>query len=161
MTTSEKVAYLKGLAEGLGIDKETKEGRVLAAIMDILEDMAHDIEDLEENAWELGEAIDQVSDDLSDIEDIVYDVDDEDDDYYDDDDEDFCGCCCGGDEEEDEDDEEPVFYEVTCPACENTITIDEDVLNLGSIECPNCGETLEFEGVEPIDGEDEDEDEDK
>ena len=163
MTTSEKVAYLKGLAEGLGIDKETKEGRVLAAIMDILEDMAHDIEDLEENAWELGEAIDQVSDDLSDIEDIVYDVDDEDDDYYDDDDEDFCGCCCGGDEEEDEDedDEEPVFYEVTCPACENTITIDEDVLNLGSIECPNCGETLEFEGVEPIEDEDEDEDEDK
>lgn len=162
MTTSEKVAYLKGLAEGLGIDKETKEGRVLAAIMDILEDMAHDIEDLEENAWELGEAIDQVSDDLSDIEDIVYDMDDEDDDDYDyDDDEDFCGCCCGGDEEEDEDDEEPVFYEVTCPACENTITIDEDVLNLGSIECPNCGETLEFEGVEPIEDEDEDEDEDK
>ena len=161
MTTSEKVAYLKGLAEGLGIDKETKEGRVLAAIMDILEDMAHDIEDLEENAWELGEAIDQVSDDLSDIEDIVYDMDDEDDDDYDyDDDEDFCGCCCGGDEEEDEDedDEEPVFYEVTCPACENTITIDEDVLNLGSIECPNCGETLEFEGVEPIEDEDEDED---
>ena len=164
MTTSEKVAYLKGLAEGLGIDKETKEGRVLAAIMDILEDMAHDIEDLEENAWELGEAIVQVSDVLSAIEDIVYDMDDEDDDDYDyDDDEDFCGCCCGGDEEEDEDedDEEPVFYEVTCPACENTITIDEDVLNLGSIECPNCGETLEFEGVEPIEDEDEDEDEDK
>ena len=151
MTTSEKVAYLKGLAEGLGIDKETKEGRVLGAIMDILEDMAHDIEDLEENAWELGEAIDQVSDDLADIEDIVYDVDDDDDD--DDDDEDCCGCCCDGDE-----DEEPTFYEVTCPACENTITIDEDVLALGSIECPNCGETLEFEGVEPIEDDEEDED---
>ena len=149
MTTSEKVAYLKGLAEGLGIDKETKEGRVLGAIMDILEDMAHDIEDLEENAWELGEAIDQVSDDLADIEDIVYDVDDDDDD----DDEDCCGCCCDGDE-----DEEPTFYEVTCPACENTITIDEDVLALGSIECPNCGETLEFEGVEPIEDDEEDED---
>lgn len=150
MTTSEKVAYLKGLAEGLGIDKETKEGRVLGAIMDILEDMAHDIEDLEENAWELGEAIDQVSDDLADIEDIVYDVDDDDDD---DDDEDCCGCCCDGDE-----DEEPTFYEVTCPACENTITIDEDVLALGSIECPNCGETLEFEGVEPIEDDEEGED---
>ena len=150
MTTSEKVAYLKGLAEGLGIDKETKEGRVLGAIMDILEDMAHDIEDLEENAWELGEAIDQVSDDLADIEDIVYDVDDDDDDE---DDEDCCGCCCDGDEGE-----EPTFYEVTCPACENTITIDEDVLALGSIECPNCGETLEFEGVEPIEDDEEDED---
>ena len=151
MTTSEKVAYLKGLAEGLGIDKETKEGRVLGAIMDILEDMAHDIEDLEENAWELGEAIDQVSDDLADIEDIVYDVDDDDDD--DDDDEDCCGCCCDGDE-----DEEPTFYGVTCPACENTITIDEAVLALGSIDCPNCGETLEFEGVEPIEDDEEDED---
>ena len=47
MTTSEKVAYLKGLAEGLGVDKETKEGRILDAILDILEDVAHDIEDLE------------------------------------------------------------------------------------------------------------------
>jgi hypothetical protein len=80
MTTSEKVAYLKGLAEGLGVDKETKEGRILDAILDILEDVAHDIEDLEENAWELGEAIDQVSDDLSDIEDIVYDLDEDEDD---------------------------------------------------------------------------------
>ena len=47
---------------------------------------------------------------------------------------------------------------MTCPACENTITIDEDVLALGSIECPNCGETLEFEGVEPIEDDEEDKD---
>lgn len=154
MTTSEKVAYLKGLAEGLGVDKETKEGRILDAILDILEDVAHDIEDLEENAWELGEAIDQVSDDLSDIEDIVYDLDEDEDD--DEDEDECCGCCC---EDEDED-EEPVFYEVTCPACENTITIDEDVLNLGSKECPNCGETLEFEGIEEDEDEDEGEDKD-
>ena len=99
MTTSEKVAYLKGLAEGLGVDKETKEGRILDAILDILEDVAHDIEDLEENAWELGEAIDQVSDDLSDIEDIVYDLDEDEDD--DEDEDECCGCCC---EDEDEDD---------------------------------------------------------
>lgn len=137
MTTSEKVAYLKGLAEGLGIDKETKEGKILSVVMDILEDMALDIEDIEQNAWDLGEALDQVSDDLSDVEDIVYEDEDEDDE---DDDED--------DEDDDGDDEDAVFYEVTCPACENTITIDEDVLDLGSIECPNCGETLEFDGVE-------------
>ena len=133
MTTSEKVAYLKGLAEGLGIDKESKEGKLLAVIMDILEDISLDIEDLEENAWNLGEALDQVSDDLADIEEIVFCEDDEDD----------------WDEEDDgEDGEQAVFYEVTCPACENTITIDEDVLDLGAIECPNCGEILEFDGVE-------------
>ena len=157
MTTSEKVAYLKGLAEGLGFDKESKEGRILDAILDILEDVAHDIEDLEDNAYELGEAIDQVSDDLSDIEDIVYDLDDEDDE---DEDEGCCGSCCC-DEDDEDDGEEPVFYEVTCPACENTITIDEDVLNLGSIECPNCGETLEFEGIEEDEDEPDDAGEDK
>lgn len=138
MNTSEKVAYVKGLAEGLGYDNTSKEGKILAAILDILEDVAHDIEDLEENAWDLGEAIDQVSDDLADIEEVVYDDD------YDEDDDDECDCCCGcGDA-----DGEPAFYEVTCPACGNTITIDEDVLDLGEIECPNCGETLEFDGLE-------------
>ena len=147
MNTSEKVAYVKGLAEGLGYDNTSKEGKILAAILDILEDVAHDIEDLEENAWDLGEAIDQVSDDLAEIEELVYDEDFDDDE---DEDEDYepCSCCCG---EEDED--EPVFYEVTCPKCGNTITIDEDVLDLGAIDCPNCGEELEFDGIE----EDEDE----
>lgn len=153
MTTAEKVAYLKGLAEGFGIDKDSKEGKLLSAVVDILDEMAHDIEDLEANSWDLGEAIDQVSDDLSDVEDIVYDLDDDDydddyDDFDDDDEDDGCCCCCG--------EEDPVFYEVTCPACGNTITIDEDVLDLGSIECPNCGETLEFDGVET-----EEEEEDK
>ena len=52
MNTSEKVAYVKGLAEGLGYDDKSKEGKILAAILDILEDVAHDIEDLEENAWD-------------------------------------------------------------------------------------------------------------
>ncbi len=149
MNTSEKVAYVKGLAEGLGYDNTSKEGKILAAILDILEDVAHDIEDLEENAWDLGEAIDQVSDDLAEIEELVYDEDFDDDE---DEDEDYepCSCCCGG-----EDEDEPAFYEVTCPKCGNTITIDEDVLDLGAIDCPNCGEELEFDGIE----EDEDEDE--
>lgn len=141
MNTSEKVAYVKGLAEGLGYDNTSKEGKILAAILDILEDVAHDIEDLEENAWDLGEAIDQVSDDLADIEEVVYDEDYDEDDE---DDDDECDCCCGCGGA----DGELAFYEVTCPACGNTITIDEDVLDLGEIECPNCGETLEFDGLE-------------
>ena len=80
MTASEKVAYLKGLAEGLDIDKKSKEGKLFAAIIDTLEELADDIADLENNSWELGEAIDQVSDDLSDLEDYVYDGEDEDED---------------------------------------------------------------------------------
>ncbi len=150
MTTSEKVAYLKGLMEGMELDKDSKEGKLFLAIADILEDLALDIEDLEENSLDLAEEIDAISDDLADVEDLIFDDDFDDDDFDDDDDcECGCGCGCCGD-----DDEEPMFFEVTCPACENTITVDEDVLDLGAIQCPNCGEMLEFEF-------DEDEDEDE
>lgn len=145
MTTSEKVAYLKGLAEGLGIDEESKEGKLLLAIIDILEDLAADVEDLEENALDLSEEIDALSDDLADIEDLFMDEDDDDDEDDD--------CCCGHRHHG-----EPLLYEVKCPSCSNEITVDEEVLDLGSISCPNCGEVLEFD-FEDID-EDELEDED-
>ena len=126
MTTTEKVAYLKGLMEGMKLDTESNEGKLLSVIADILADMAEDMEDLSGDLCDLGEEVDALSDDLSDVEDFL--CEDEDD-----------------EEDEDEDDEEPLFFEVTCPACDKTITVDEDVLNLGSIQCPNCGEMMEFE----------------
>ena len=132
MTTTEKVAYLKGLMEGMKLDTETNEGKLLSVIADILGDMAEDMEDTASDLFDLGEDVDAISDDLSDVEDYLCD-----DDWDDEDDEDW--------DEDDDDDEEPLFFEVTCPACEKTITVDEDVLNLGSIQCPNCGEMLEFE----------------
>ena len=142
MTTAEKVAYLKGLMEGMNIDRESNEGKLFSVIADILNDVALDIEDLESDLYDLGEDVDAISDDLSDVEDYLFEDDDDDDDDYDDDDEDY------------DEDEEPLFFEVTCPACENTITVDEDVVNLGAIQCPNCGEMLEFE----FDEDDEEED---
>ncbi|MBP8640887.1 MAG: hypothetical protein KBI01_08330 [Oscillospiraceae bacterium] len=171
MTTSEKVAYLKGLAEGLGLDKENKQDKLLSAIIDVLEAVALDIEDLEENALDLGDEIDAISDDLAAVEAIVYDEDECccDGDY---DDDCCCGgdhnhddeheCCCGGDHHHEAEHEcccghhhsEPVFYEVTCPACGKTITVDEEVLALGKIQCPSCGEMLEFD-MDSIEYEDE------
>ncbi len=139
MTTAEKVAYLKGLAEGYGTDPSTKEGKLLATIVDILEDLALDLEDLNADVAELGDGLDAVSDDLEDVEDLLFDDDDD-------------------DEEDDEDDEgepwdgETVFYECQCPSCGETVTFEESVLDKGSIQCPSCGETLEF-----IKGEDEEE----
>ena len=89
MTISEKVAYLKGLSDGLNIDTEkSKEGKLISVIIDILEEVGMSIEDLEENATAMGEEIDAISDDLSDVEEIVYEDDDEDDD----------DCCCGCDD---------------------------------------------------------------
>ena len=133
MTTTEKVAYLKGLMEGMKLDTESNEGKLLSVIADILADMAEDMEDLSGDLCDLGEEVDALSDDLSDVEDFLCEDDDEDEDWDEE------------DEEDEEDDEEPLFFEVTCPACDKTITVDEDVLNLGSIQCPNCGEMMEFE----------------
>ena len=118
MTISEKVAYLKGLAEGLDLDTaKSKEGKLISVMIGILEEIGMSIEDLEENTVALGEELDAVSDDLADVEKVVFDEDDE--------------CCC------DEDDD---FFEVECPNCGETLVIDEDVLEEGSIQCPNCKE---------------------
>ena len=134
MEITEKVAYLKGLMEGVKIDTETNEGKILSAMVDILEDIGLELEDLWNAQGELEDGLDVVSDDLEDIEDIVYDEDDEDDEesfddeYYED------------DAEEDED-----CYATTCPTCEETIYFDESVLEDGEVICPNCGEKLEFD----------------
>ena len=123
MTITEKVAYLKGLADGLAIDTEkSKEGKLISVIIDILEEMGMSIEDLEENTTALGEELDAVSDDLADVEKTLYE---------DDEDEDEDECCCGEDDEDD-------FFEVECPNCQEPLVIDEDVLEAGVIECPNC-----------------------
>lgn len=143
MTTSEKVAYLKGLCEGMKLDTEKNEGKLISAIIDVLADMAEDLNDLNEATLDLSEELDDINEDLALLEDAVFDEDDE---YDEDEDEEGC-CCC-------EDDEEPLFFEVKCPSCSNEITVDEDVLELGSISCPNCGEKLEFD----LDFDDDDED---
>ena len=129
MGITEKVAYLKGLAEGLGLDKDSKEGKLFAAIIDVLDDMALEIEDMQELQMELSEGLDAVSDDLEDIEDIVYEE-------WDEEEEDE-------DEEEEEDSED--CYATTCPTCEEEIFFDESILEEGEVICPNCGERLEFD----------------
>ena len=130
MEIMEKVAYLKGLAEGMELDTEKKEGKVLAASIDVLENVALELEDLWDEQVELADGLDAVSDDLEDVEDVLFDDEDEDD-YEDEDEEDF------------DDDED--CYATTCPTCEETIYFDESILEDGEVICPNCGEKLEFD----------------
>ena len=146
MENTEKVAYLKGLAEGKELDTEKKEGKLLSAIIDVLDDMALEIEDLKDAQEELGDGLDAVSDDLEDVEDVVFGEDDEDDEDED-------------DYEYDELDEDEDCYATTCPTCEETIYFDESVLESGEVICPNCGEKLEFDltGMEAEPQEPEDE----
>ena len=146
MTISEKSAYLKGLMDGLKLDTESNEGKMIAAIVDLLGDMSRRMVDIEDTTIAISDELDEIEEDLDAIEDFIMDEDDEDDwdeyeddeDYYDPDDEE--------DEEEPEEgfdfgDEDSTIYEVEC-ACGNVIDFDEEVLESGSIVCPNCGETL-------------------
>ena len=148
MTISEKSAYLKCLMDGLKLDTESNEGKMIAAIVDLLGDMSKRMVDIEDTTIAISDELDEIEEDLDAIEDFIMDEDDEDDwdeyeddeDYYDPDDEE--------DEEEPEEgfdfgDEDSTIYEVEC-ACGNVIDFDEEVLESGSIVCPNCGETLEF-----------------
>ena len=147
MTITEKVAYLKGLMEGLGVDESTKEGKLMKTVLDILDDMALSIEDLDAGIDELSEMVDAIDEDLGAVEEDLYE--DEDDDDDDDDDEDDY-------DEELELDEDDELYEVTCPTCNLTFTITEEMLDAGETKCPECGQALEFD----LDiGEDEDSDE--
>lgn len=131
MTISEKVAYLKGLAEGLNLDTEkSKEGKLISVMIGIMEELAMSVEDLEENALNLGEEIDVLSDDLADVEDVVFE-DDEDDEDYDDD-----------------------WFEVECPTCGADIVVDDEALADGEVECPSCGTRY---AMELSDDDDEDE----
>ena len=157
MTINEKAAYLKGLMEGLQLDTEKAEGKMIAAIVDLLGDVTKKLTNVEDTTIAISDELDEIEEDLDAIEDFIMDeddYDDDDDDDYDDDDdfEDY-----DDEDEYDEEgfdfgDEDTTIYEVKC-ICGNVIAFDEETLEEGSIVCDECGETLEFSF------EDEDEDE--
>ena len=118
MTIIEKAAYLKGLAEGLNLGKDTAEAKLIGALIDIVGDLA--------------KAQSETDEDLGSLEEEVYDLDDDECCCCDDDDCDCCDCC---------DDE----FEITCPACGETIVFDGLTDPEEDIVCPNCHEKLIYE----------------
>ena len=148
MTLSEKSAYLKGLMDGLKLDQETNEGKMIAGIVDLLHDMASTVSDLEENAIAVSDELDEIEDDLDAIEEYLMDEDEDDD--YEDDDYDFAD-----DDGEDFDYDEDVIYDVTCPNCGEELHLDEETILKDSIHCPKCNELLEFDFDEDDESDDE------
>ncbi len=128
MTLTEKVAYLKGLAEGLNLDENAKETKLFNAMFDILEDMALTVNDIDEDLAAVEELVDCIDEDLDELEDIIYDDD--------------CDCDCGCHDDFDCDDE---LYAVECPSCGEEIYLDESMFDEEYIECPECGEKLELD----------------
>ena len=148
MTISEKAAYLKGLMDGLNLDTEKAEGKLISAIVELMGDVTKKLTDVEDTTIAISDELDEIEEDLDAIEDYI--LDEEDEDYEDDYEDDF-------DDYEDEDeyddeydeegfdfgDEDTTIYEVKC-SCGNIINFDEETLEEGSIVCDKCGETLEF-----------------
>ena len=121
MTVSEKVAYIKGMFDGMALDTEvSKEAKLIGSIIEVLEEVSLSIEDIEDDIEVLAEEIEAISDDLEVVEEELFEDDD----------------CCDDDDYDDEDD----FFEVSCPNCEEDLVIDADVLEAGYIQCPNCEE---------------------
>ena len=121
MTLTEKVAYLKGLTEGLKLNENEDSTKIFKAIMDVLEDMALTVSDIDDELELVCDQLDAVDDDLSAVEEIVYDDDD---------------CCCDCDDD---------MFEVECPACGETVYFEDSALDEDFVNCPACGEKLEFD----------------
>lgn len=111
-----KVSYLSGLAEGLDIDKNTKEGKVLIEIINVLKDMANEVSKISETQKDMHDYIDAMDEDLASLQDDVYD-----------------------NEFEAFEDEEDNFVEIKCSNCGDTVYIDKDILDKReNVTCPNC-----------------------
>ena len=91
MNLSEKSAYIKGLADGLNIDKTTAEGKIIDAMLGLISDMTEEIAELSNKVATLEDYTDELDHDLGELEEFVYSDDDCDCDC--DDDCDCCDCC--------------------------------------------------------------------
>lgn len=114
MTLSERTAYLKGLAEGLGLGNDTTEKKILTEVISILGDMAKEIENTANDCDTLYDYAQELDEDLGAVEEELFGYED-DEDYEDDD-----------------------FCEVECPSCGKVICFDEDT-DPSEVKCPACG----------------------
>ena len=144
MNLNEKAAYLKGLAEGLDYDATTKEGKLIAALIDMVSEMSakveeidSDIDELVDEVVELREYIEEIDDDLNDVEEFLdeeVELDDCDCDCDCDCDECDCDCDCDCDCCDDGE-----YFEIVCPSCGETVCFDESI-DPEELTCPACNE---------------------
>ena len=111
MNLSEKAAYIKGRADGLELDTDKKEVRVIKEMLELLGEMASDVEDIGADLTDLYDAVEEIDEDLGNVEEELFGE--------------------GMDHFDDE------GYEVTCHNCEEPFMQDEDVLIDGDVVCPH------------------------
>lgn len=124
MTITEKVAYIQGLFDGLKLDTSTSgEARILSEVLDVLREVGLQLDGMDAAMDQFDEELDALGDTVADLEEAVFDDEDEQD-------ADFDGL--GGEEEED-------FFEIPCPTCGEDLVVDDEALAAGVVDCPVCG----------------------
>lgn len=135
---TDRVSYIKGLAEGMKLNTETNEGKLIEKMLELLSEMAQEMDALRKDHDELDEYVESIDSDLSDMEDVIYGDEDED------------GCCgdcsqchSNNDEEDDDDEDEDNLVEYTCPHCGEEMTFEVDNFDFDEdYLCPNCHQPL-------------------
>ena len=134
---TDRVSYLMGLAEGLNLNDSTTEGKVLVKVLELLSELADEMDALRRDHDELDEYVESIDSDLSDMEEAIFGDDD--------DEEEGCGGCCSchcGDDDDDEDDDDQLV-EYACPHCGNEVTFEIDGFDFEEENlCPACGKPL-------------------
>ena len=148
MNLTEKSAYIKGLAEGLEFDKTTKEGKILAALLELVDELAAEVAAIKQDIDEIDEDLDYLNDYVEELDDDLQAVED----FLDEEIEDDCDCDCDCDDCDcdcdcddcdcdccdcDCCDEE--YFEIVCPSCGETVCFDQE-LDPETLTCPACGE---------------------
>ncbi len=130
-TLAEKAAYIRGMMDGLELDAKSKEVKVLNAMMELIEDLAGSVEELEEGLEDLYDAVDEIDEDLGEVEEALYSEG---------------GCGCGRHHDFDDfDDFDFPEFQVTCPNCGEVVLLEDADFEEDSIHCPKCGALLEFD----------------
>lgn len=142
MTISEKVAYIQGLYDGLGLDGEKSgEARILSEVLDVLKEVGQQLDGVDASMDEFDAELDALSDTVADLEDAVFDDEEEDD-----------GFDGFEDGELDED-----FFEIPCPSCGEDLVVDDEALAAGVVDCPACGGKFALSFEDEADGLNDDE----
>ncbi len=119
-----EISYLKGLADGMDIDRKSNEGILILKIIDALELVADKLSDIDMDIDGLCEAVEDIG--LG-----MFDDEDEDDDDFDD---------------EYDYDSEDDLYEIECPNCHEDVMIEYDMIDdENAIICPNCHKEISLE----------------
>ena len=129
---NERVAYLKGLCEGMEL-ADSKEAKLLKGIIDVLEDIADELTATGETVFEISEEVEDVAEAVDELDEAVEEISDIIDEEifgyaYDNED---CDADC-----EHCDDEDCTFF--PCPVCKELIDIEELEVTDDVATCPAC-----------------------